>query len=147
VLTIERAPLLFGRDPSPALVAFDLAEGGRAIRLFRRSGDKTLIETAPFSPFLLLADRDLVKDVPGLQALDPLEGPGSLRWRARFGSWGEALGARDRCRDQTGSRRTFPARRISSWATRSTSISCRPGEPRSADSCSPTSAGSPSTSR
>jgi DNA polymerase elongation subunit (family B) len=108
VLTIEQAPLLFGRDPSPALVAFDLSEGGRAIRLFRRSGDQTLTETVPFSPFLLLVDRDLVKDAPGLLALDPLEGPGALRWRARFGAWGEALGARDRCRDQTGQPSNVP---------------------------------------
>ena len=108
MLTIEHAPLLFGRDPSPALVAFDLAEGGRAIRLYRRAGDKTVTETVPFSPFLLLADRELVKDASGLVALDELEGPGALRWRARFASWGEALGARDRCRDQTGQPSNVP---------------------------------------
>jgi len=102
VLTIEHASLLFGRDPSPGLVAFDLAEGGRAIRLYRRSGAGTLTETAPFSPFLLLADPDLVKGAPGLLDVDALEGPGALRWRARFGSWADALGARDRCRDQSG---------------------------------------------
>jgi len=102
VLTIEHAPLLFGRDPSPGLVAFDLAEGGRAIRLYRRSGAGTVTETAPFSPFLLLADRELVKGAPGLLDVDALEGPGALRWRARFGSWADALGARDRCRDQSG---------------------------------------------
>jgi len=102
VLTIEHASLLFGRDPSPGLVAFDLAEGGRAIRLYRRSGAGTLTETAPFSPFLLLADPDLVKGAPGLLEVDALEGPGALRWRARFGSWADALGARDRCQDQSG---------------------------------------------
>ncbi|PYN46070.1 MAG: DNA polymerase II [Candidatus Rokuibacteriota bacterium] len=102
MLTIEHASLLFGRDPSPGLVAFDLAEGGRAIRLYRRSGAGTLTETAPFSPFLLLADPDLVKGAPGLLEVDALEGPGALRWRARFGSWADALGARDRCRDQSG---------------------------------------------
>ena len=102
MLTIEHAPLLFGRDPSPGLVAFDLAEGGRAIRLYRRSGAGTLTETAPFSPFLLLADPDLVKGAPGLLEVDALEGPGALRWRARFGSWADALGARDRCQDQSG---------------------------------------------
>ena len=108
MLTIEHAPLLFGRDPSPALVAFDLAEGGRAIRLYRRSGGTTVTETAPFSPFLLLADRDLVKDGPGVVAIDPLEGPGALRWLARFRSWGDALGARDRCRDQSGQPSNVP---------------------------------------
>ena len=102
MLTIEHAPLLFGRDPCPGLVAFALAEGGRAIRLYRRSGVATIAETAPFSPFMLLADRDLVQGAPGLLDVDPLEGPGALRWRARFGSWGDALGARERCRDQSG---------------------------------------------
>ena len=102
MLTIEHASLLFGRDPSPGLVAFDLAEGGRAIRLYRRSGAGTVTETAPFSPFLLLADPDLVKGAPGLLDVAVLEGAGALRWRARFGSWADALGARDRCRDQSG---------------------------------------------
>jgi len=102
VLTIEHAPLLFGRDPSPGLVAFDLAEGGRAIRLYRRAGPATVTETVPFSPFLLLADRDLVKNAAGVCRVDALEGPGALRWRACFGSWGEAGAARDRCRDQSG---------------------------------------------
>jgi hypothetical protein len=77
---IEHAPLLFGRDTTPALVAFDLAEGGRAIRLYRRSGAATATELVPFSPVLLLADRELVKDAPGLLAVEALEGPGALRW-------------------------------------------------------------------
>jgi len=108
VLTIEHAPLLFGRDQTPALVAFDLADGGRAIRLYRRSGAASVTEIAQFTPFLLLADRELVKDAPGLVAVDALDGPGALRWQARFASWGEALGARDRCRDQTGQPSNVP---------------------------------------
>ena len=102
MLTIEHAPLLFGRDSSPGLVAFDLAEGGRAIRLYRRSGGATVTEIVPFSPFFLLADGDLVKDAEGLMAVEPLAGPGDLRWRASFASWADALGARDRCRDRSG---------------------------------------------
>src|SRR4029450_9106138 len=47
LLTIEHAPLLFGRDTTPGLVAFDLAEGGRAIRLYRRSGTATVTEVVP----------------------------------------------------------------------------------------------------
>ena len=52
-----------------------------------------------FSPFLLTAGADQLSDAPGLTALHELDGAGALRWLARFGSWGEALGARDRCRD------------------------------------------------
>src|SRR5437762_11178633 len=50
----------------------------------------------------------MVKDASGLLAVDPLEGPGALRWRARFGSWADALGARDRCRDQSGQPSNVP---------------------------------------
>jgi hypothetical protein len=105
---IEHAPLLFGRDGTPGLVAFDLAEGGRAIRLYRRSSAGTVTELAPFSPFMLLADRELVKDAPGLLAVEALEGSGALRWRARFGSWADALTARDRCRDLSGQPSNMP---------------------------------------
>ena len=108
MLTIEHAPLLFGRDTSPGLIAFDLAEGGRAIRLYRRSGRATLTEIVPFSPFVILADGDLVKDAGGLVAVEPLAGPGDLRWRASFGSWTDALGARDRCRDRSGQAANAP---------------------------------------
>jgi DNA polymerase elongation subunit (family B) len=108
VLTIEHAPLLFGRDSHPGLIAYDLADAGRAVRLYRRLGDKTVIETAPLSPFMLLADRELVKDAAGLVAVEPLEGPGELRWRARFASWSDAVGARDRCRDLSGQPSNVP---------------------------------------
>src|SRR2546422_10317868 len=102
LLTVEHAPLLFGRDTSPGLVAFDLAEGGRAIRLYRRSGGATVTEIVPFSPFFLLADGDLVKDAEGLMAVEPLAGPGDLRWRAGLPSSGDALAPRARRPDRTG---------------------------------------------
>src|SRR2546427_7246530 len=101
VLTIEHAPLLFGRDPSPGLVAFDLAEGGRAIRLYRRSGAGTVTETAPFSPFLLLADPDLVKGAPGLLDVAVLEGAGAPRRRPRFRAGARAPPPRARRRGQS----------------------------------------------
>jgi DNA polymerase elongation subunit (family B) len=34
--------------------------------------------------------------------VEPLAGPGALRWRARLGSWAEALGARDVARERSG---------------------------------------------
>src|SRR5262249_9586636 len=51
---------------------------------------------------------ELVKDAPGLSAIDALDGPGALRWRARFGSWADALGARDRCRELSGQPSNMP---------------------------------------
>jgi DNA polymerase I len=55
-------------------------------------------EVAPFSPFLLLADRDLIGGGAGLVTVEPLAGPGELRWLAHFASWSDALAAHDRCR-------------------------------------------------
>jgi DNA polymerase, archaea type len=63
----------------------------------------------PFAPFLLLAEPVLVADASGLVALEPLAGGGALRWRARFASWAEALGARDRCRERSGLAPDLPA--------------------------------------
>ncbi len=109
MLTPERAPLLFGRDPTPGLLAYSLAEGGRALRLWRRTGDAVASELVPFSPFLLVADRALAEDAAGLVSLEPLAGPGDLRWRAHFASWPEALRARDRCRERSRQHPTAPA--------------------------------------
>ena len=91
--------MLFGADRTPGVVAATLAADGRAVRLWLREGDALRTELVAFSPFLIAADAGLLGDAPGLVALRELDGVGALRWLARFGSWGEALGARDRCRD------------------------------------------------
>ncbi len=101
-LVLERAPLLFGRDGTPGLLAFGLAAGGRALSLWRREGADVATERVPFTPFLLAGERALVADASGLVALDALEDTGELAWCARFASWGDALGARDRCRERSG---------------------------------------------
>src|SRR5207237_9051075 len=49
-----------------------------------------------------LADPARVPRAPGWLGGQRLGGAGELRWLARFGSWGEALGARDACRAKTG---------------------------------------------
>jgi DNA polymerase, archaea type len=72
------------------------------MRVWRRHGDATSSEVIPFAPFLLLADPALVTGAPGLLAVEPLAGGGALRWRALFGSWSEALGARDLSRERSG---------------------------------------------
>src|SRR5712691_12893773 len=108
-LTLEHAPLLFGRDPTPGLLAFDLFEGGSAIRLYRRLQGAVLTETVTFSPFLLLTDGALVESTAGLEALEPLEGPGAFRWLAHYRSWADALGGRDRCREVSGQAANAPA--------------------------------------
>jgi len=55
-----------------------------------------------FQPFLLVTDQSLLADTSSLVGLTPLEGKGALRWLARFLSWGDAVAARDRCRERSG---------------------------------------------
>jgi DNA polymerase elongation subunit (family B) len=105
--TLERAPLLFGRDPAPGLVAFDLLPGGRAVRVYGRSGERLTTADEPFRPVLLLADRALLDGVAGAD-LTALDGAGELRWLARFGSWEAALAGRDACRARSGAEPTAP---------------------------------------
>jgi DNA polymerase elongation subunit (family B) len=79
------------------------------VRLYRRDGGRLVVETVPFSPFLLVADAALARGGDGLVALTALEGAGELRWLARYGSWRAALAARDRCRDRSGAAPGTPA--------------------------------------
>jgi DNA polymerase, archaea type len=80
------------------------------MRLWRRDAHGLRTDVVPFEPFLLAADAALVSAAPGLTSLAELSGPGALRWMARFGSWGEALGARDRCRDASAANAPAPYR-------------------------------------
>lgn len=107
-LAAEHAPLLFGHDPRPGLLAWDLGPDGRTIRVWRRQGPATVAELEPFTPFLLLADPALVDGVPGLIALERLAGPGELAWQAFFGTWADALAARERCRERSGTSTNVP---------------------------------------
>ena len=66
-------------------------------------------EVVAFTPFVLVADVALVSGAPGLSALTELAGPGALRWLAKFGAWGDALAARDRCRDASGEAANAPS--------------------------------------
>ncbi len=72
------------------------------MRLYRRHGDAIVAETVPFTPFLLLIDGDLVDGVSGLVEVATLDGPGAFRRLARFRTWSDVLGARDRCRERSG---------------------------------------------
>jgi DNA polymerase elongation subunit (family B) len=100
--------LVFGQDATLGLVAFALARGGAAMTVWRHDGGTVRSEQEPFRPFLLAADRRLVSDAAGLEAVERLDGDADLRWIARFGSWAEALAARDACRQRLGDRAQGP---------------------------------------
>ncbi|HEV8225991.1 MAG TPA: DNA polymerase domain-containing protein [Methylomirabilota bacterium] len=91
--------LLFGRAGVPGHLAF--APGDATVRVYSREGE-TQASDAPFRPFLLLADPDLLKDFKGDLTVTPLDGPGVYRWLAEFASWFQCLKARDHCREAAG---------------------------------------------
>ncbi len=84
--------LLFGHAGRPGLVAFEA--GGDRVRVWERA-DPDRVTEEPFTPFLLLADPDLLKGFKGAAAVTPLDGPGVFRWLAEFPSWAACLKARD----------------------------------------------------
>ena len=94
-----RPPIVFGWDATPGILACHLDPDGRHVRLYRRVGEQTLVEREPLAPFLLVADDGAVRDAPGLTSLERLNGAGELAWLATFGTWADALAARDRSRE------------------------------------------------
>ncbi|HUG38068.1 MAG TPA: DNA polymerase domain-containing protein, partial [Candidatus Limnocylindrales bacterium] len=93
-------PLLFGRDGALGLLAFDLAE--RAVRVHARTEAGVTVHEAPFRPFILLTEPELLRDFKGEVDLLPLEGEGAYRWVATLASWADGLRARDHARKATG---------------------------------------------
>ncbi len=72
------------------------------MRLYRRTGEGIVAETVPFTPFMLVTDGDLLDGIAGVIGVTTLDGPAALRRLARFRTWGDALAARDRCRERSG---------------------------------------------
>jgi len=106
-LKFHENALLFGHDQTLGLLAFELNTGDR-IRVYRRQDGRLVSHTEPFSPFLLLADPDLLKTWTGEVEVTPLDGPGTYRWLARFPSWALAGKARDHCQKTAGKGSTAP---------------------------------------
>jgi hypothetical protein len=93
---------VFGWERCSGLVAVTLEARGDRVRLYRRADGRVTAESAPFTPFLLAADAALVESSGGLVETRRLDGDAAFRWLARFRSWGEAVAARDRCRERSG---------------------------------------------
>ncbi len=106
-LKFHENALLFGHDQSLGLLAFELDTSDR-IRVYRRQDGRVVSHTEPLSPFLLLADPDLLKTWKGEAEVTPLDGPGAYRWLARFPSWALAGKAKDHCQKASGRGSTAP---------------------------------------
>ena len=94
-LPFYQNPLLFGHDASGGLLAFEPAD--RTVRIYARLNGGVAVSDAPFRPFLLLADLDLLRGFKGEVELAPLDGDGVYRWIADASSWSQALRVRDHC--------------------------------------------------
>jgi DNA polymerase, archaea type len=93
-------PLLFGRDDTPALLAF--VPGEATMRVHARADGRRVATEEPFRPFILLAEPDLLDGLPGDRELTPLTGSGAYRWLASFPGWSHAEKAREHCRRVSG---------------------------------------------
>lgn len=93
---MQHEPLLDGTNQDAGLVAVEHVEGGSdgdSVLLFTRKNGVIQTRDA-FVPFLLVADRALLKGLPGDGVVDDLQGDLPFRWRVRFKSWKACLKAK-----------------------------------------------------
>jgi len=90
---LESDDVLFGADPTPAIVAAELA--GRFIRLFMRTERGVVFHDDPFHPFILLESEDLLRGFGRVESLKALSGPADYRCMACFRDWNDCVAARD----------------------------------------------------
>ncbi len=100
--------VLFGHDPTPRLVAFEL-EGEDRVRVFARGEDgRTTSDLRVFRPFLLAASTDLLAGWGGGYEVEPLEGDGLYRFLILFHGWSDALKAKAHLQKSVGRMQTAP---------------------------------------
>ncbi|MGH7273390.1 MAG: DNA polymerase domain-containing protein, partial [Nitrospiria bacterium] len=85
---MEPNPILFGRDPTPSIVAVEIHEG-REAQVYRREGDRVEKIVSAFTPFLLLEDLRLLKDWEGEHEARALKGETTYRCLVAVPSWKE----------------------------------------------------------
>jgi len=99
---------LFGHDPTPRLLAFEL-EGNDSIREFARAQDGgTSSQLRPFRPFLLAASTDLLTGWTGGYDVEALAGDGFYRFLVLFHGWSDVIKARAHLQKATGRAQTTP---------------------------------------
>lgn len=100
---------LFGHDPTPGLLAFEL-EGNDRIRVFSRTpaGGGITSSVRPFRPFLLLASTELLSGWSGGCEVEELAGEGWYRFLVLFRGWEDALKARAHLQGASGRAQSAP---------------------------------------
>lgn len=77
-LAFQKNRILFGHDPSPGLLAFEI-EGTDSVRVYRRERGKTVSSLEPLRPFILLERKELLAGWAGEAEVEPMEGDGAFR--------------------------------------------------------------------
>jgi DNA polymerase I len=93
--------VLFGHDVRPGLLAFE-REGEAAIRVFVRQGRQTQSFVQDLTPFMLLADPQLLKSWTGKYDIEKLAGEGFYTYLVRFQSWSDLDKARTHLQKASG---------------------------------------------
>jgi DNA polymerase, archaea type len=80
--------LLYGACPDERLVAVEHVPGtsGDSMALYMREGDRTVVRTEPFTPFLVVAE-DAVADCSDAREIRSLDGPNPLNRLVLFDGW------------------------------------------------------------
>jgi len=106
-VTLDTNTVLFGHDPTPCLIAFEIA-GQDQVRVFAKKNGEITSTLSSFTPFLLLADTRLLTNFRGDAEIEALQGEAFLRYLARFPSLAELTKAREHLQRVSGKTATAP---------------------------------------
>jgi DNA polymerase, archaea type len=93
--------VLFGHDARPGLLAFE-REGETSMRVFARQGGRTESFVQDLSPFMLLANPQLLKSWAGKYDIETLAGEGFYTYLVRLQSWSDLDKARTHLQKASG---------------------------------------------
>ena len=100
-LALEENEVLFGADPTEGIVAVEPV-GEEVMRLFIRQEEHLVTEDAPFRPFLLAEDGDLMEGFKKPFQVEPLSGTNDYGCLVLFQSWGDCRKAKTYLQKETG---------------------------------------------
>jgi DNA polymerase I len=103
----EENPVLFGADPAEGIVAVE-PFGENSMRIFIRSGRQLKMRDEPFVPFILLGERELLKDFSETSRYESLSSSNDFKALAFFESWQDCTKARNHLHQTTGTPSSSP---------------------------------------
>ncbi len=99
--------VLFGHDPAPRLIAFEV-EGQDQVRIFTKKNGQVTSTLSPLTPFLLTADTGLLTNFRGDAEIEALQGEHFFRYLVRFPGLADLQKARQHLQKVTGKNPTAP---------------------------------------